>query len=70
MLRPYVHELNGDVVMSTPRRAQFLPGYKPVEFLKDKQGKPFMRLRLEHATVDIAENGEKKVLVDGNRNAK
>lgn len=70
VLKPYVHELSGDVVMTTPGRAVFLPGYKPVLFLKDKTGKPFMRMPFKHATVDIFENGEQKVVSDGNRNPK
>jgi len=68
--QPYVHEVTGDVKVVTPGQAFFLPGYKPVEFKRDEDGKPFMRLKMKGATVDISEKGDQKVVTDVDSSAK
>lgn len=66
----YVHEITGDVKMVTPGQARFLPGYKAVEFMHDKDGKPFMRIKMKGATVDVSEDDRQKVLGNGNTGTK
>jgi hypothetical protein len=67
--RLYVHQDTGDVVsVANKAQARQLPEpYKRVEFIKNDEGKNVMRLRLRSATVDVSENGEREVVLDGNR---
>lgn len=67
--RLYVHQDTGDVVsVANKAQARQLPeAYKKIEFVKNQEGKPVMRLRLRNATVDVSENGEREVVLDGNR---
>lgn len=66
--RLYVHETTGDVVsVANKSQERRLPSeYKKVEFTKNDEGTPVMRLRLKNATVDVLDNGEREVVVDGN----
>jgi RNase P/RNase MRP subunit p29 len=51
----YVHQKTGTVVSATKQQAKKLPGdFKKVEFIT-KDGKPTARVRIDGATIDIAE---------------
>ena len=68
--RPYVHQINGNVVLATKSQAKKLPPeYKKVEFVKNDQGERVMRIRLANATADISEN-KPKAAENVNTNAK
>lgn len=67
--RIYIHEDTGEVVTATKSQSKYLPDqFKRAEFTKNDEGTPVLRIRLKNATVDISENGEREVLVDGNGN--
>ncbi len=67
--RIYIHEDTGDVVTATKSQSKHLPAeFKRAEFTKNEEGTPVLRIRLKNATVDISENDEREVLVDGNGN--
>jgi hypothetical protein len=66
----YVHETTGDIVTATKSQAKYLPDeYKKVEFTKNDEGTPVMRLRLKNATVDVSDNGSREVVSDGDGSA-
>lgn len=66
----FVHEKTGDIVRSTRQGAKKLPPeYKPIEVVKNEQGKTVMRLHLDGATVDIAETEVKKASENVNASA-
>lgn len=63
---PYVHEITGEVVITTRQGAKKLDKkWKPVEFTKNDKGEPVMRLQLKHAVVDISQTESDVELEDG-----
>jgi len=68
----FVNRFNGDVKIVSKQSAKKLSeDYSKAEFVKNEKGTQVMRIHLEGATVDIAENEQpKEVLVDGKRNTK
>ena len=68
----YVNRFNGDVKVVTKQSAKKLSeDYSKAEFVKNEQGTQVMRIHLEGATVDIAENEQPaEVVTDGKRSAK
>lgn len=65
----YVNRFNGDVKVVSKQHAKKLSeDYSKAEFIKNEEGKQVMRIHLEGATVDIAENEQPvEVAPDGNR---
>lgn len=69
-LIPYVNRFTGDVKIVTKQSAKKLSeDYSRVEFVKNKEGKQVMRIQLEGATVDVAEN-ETEIKPDGKPSTK
>lgn len=56
-LIPYVNRFTGDVKIVSKQGAKKLSeDFSRVEFVQNEQGKQVMRIQLEGATVDVAEN--------------
>ena len=67
---PYENRFTGEVLVVSKQHGKKLnEDWSRVEFVKNEQGKQVMRIQLEGATVDVAENEEPiEVAPDGNRN--
>ena len=67
----YVHKETGELKVLTRQSAKKLDDkWSKVEFLKNEDGVQVMRLKLEHATVDVSENQLKGEIVDGDPGSK
>lgn len=63
---PYVNKFNGNVLVVTKQEAKKLnEDWERVEFTTNDQGKRVMRIHLNGATVDVSENEDKEVVLDG-----
>lgn len=66
---PYVNRFTGDVLVVSKQHGKKLgEDWSRVQFVKNEQGKQVMRIQLEGATVDVAENEQPiEVAPDGIR---
>jgi hypothetical protein len=66
---PYINRFTGDVVVVSKQHGKKLSeDWSKIQFIKNEQGKQVMRLQLEGATVDVAENEQPiEVAPDGKR---
>ncbi len=66
---PYVNRHTGAVLVVSKQHGKKLnEDWSRVEFIKNEEGKQVMRIQLEGATVDVAENEQPvEVVSDGNR---
>lgn len=73
---PYVNRFTGDVkVVSRQGAKKLSEDYSKAKFTKNDKGEDVMRFEMDAgngvvAVVDISENGEQEVEVDGNGNPK
>ena len=63
----YFHKPTGNITSATPKDALKLgPDWEKIEFTKNQEGESVMRFRFNGVTVDVQENGEQEVKLDGN----
>lgn len=71
--RPYLNQFTGNVVVTTRQGAKKLSeDYQEIQFTKNEDGVPVMRMQFNGATVDVSENDEaiEGEVVDGKPESK
>lgn len=75
-LVPHMHKVTGDIKLVSKREGKKLgKDYSAAKFTKNDKGEDVMRFEIDGgngvtAVVDISENGEQEVELDGNGNPK